>query len=698
MPGGTKGPQTSDMAAFGALVQVWGGIPLIALLLTLAACRVYLTRRLRKVSRILAGTLESTADGILIVDHRGRIVSFNRKFAEMWRIPEIILEARDDHQALSWILQQVKDGPSFLAKVQKLYATPEAESHDLLELKDGQVFERYSKPLAGETGGRVWRFRDTSGQVRAEKALAQERTLLRTLVDSLPDYVYAKDLESRFLLINEAGARMMGAQKSGQLLGKTDSDFYPEELALRYRADEQRLFQTGAPLIGQAEPCYEPATRTEKWILTTKVPFRDECGRVVGLVGLGRDISEIQRMTEELQKAKAAAEAACRAKSEFLANMSHEIRTPMNGILGMTELALATGLTAEQREYLSTVKESADSLLVVINDILDFSKIEAGKVELEHISFNLIEVLDETLRVQAVMARQKGLTLHREIPPEVPAFVVGDPTRLKQVLTNLLGNALKFTERGAVTLAVQANDEIRSGNGGCQTMQFTVSDTGIGIPLEKQFLIFQAFAQSDGSTTRRYGGTGLGLTISARLVEIMGGRIWVESEIGRGSQFHFTIPFAIPEDPASCACHTPQAAAPGSQTHPALRILLAEDHPVNQKLALRVLESGYSVGVASNGEEALAAFEPDAFDLVLMDVQMPIMDGFETAAAIRRLEQGTGRHVPILALTACAMKGDQEKCLAAGMDGYVSKPIRTAELLEAIEAVVGAASRGPARV
>lgn len=433
------------------------------------------------------------------------------------------------------------------------------------------------------------------------------------------------------------------------------------------------------------------------------VRSRDEIGDLTRWFNVFLDSLAEKRQTEqELIAARNAAEAANHAKSEFLANMSHEIRTPMNSIIGMLHLMQSTPLTEEQQDYITTAIQSADALLHLLNDILDFSKIEAGKLDLIPQPFDLRSLVETLIKTHSTIADAKSIRLNAAIAEDVPRHLVGDELRLRQILTNLLSNAIKFTDQGTVSLSIttsqQQADQIE--------LQFCVADTGIGISPEKLTSIFDAFVQADTSSTRRFGGTGLGLTISARLVAMMGGRIWVQSQPGKGSTFYFTavfglatqttpltavtLPQAAPDRPGRPPGNSPQQSTETRPpVRPGLRLLLAEDNVINQKVAVRFLQKyNFEVTVVGNGIEALEALSNDRYDLVLMDVQMPVMDGLEAVQHLRRREAATGGHIPVIAMTAHAMQGDRERCLEAGMDGYISKPFKAHELLTEIAALL----------
>jgi len=668
--------------------------------------------------------------------------------------------------------------------------------------------------------------REISERKQAQSALEHERHLLNALMANLPHTIYFKDTQSRFLRINKAMARLIGFSRAEEAVGKTDADIFTEEHAQQALADEQEILRSGQPLLDKEEKETWPDGRVT-WVATSKIPLRNPTGDIIGTFGISRDITHRKQAEAQLQAAKEAAEVASRAKSDFLATMSHEIRTPMNGVIGMIDLLLNTRPTAQQRGYLDLASQSAETLLRLINDILDFSKIEAGKFELESLAFNLRDTVGDTLQTLAGRASEKGLELIYHIPPNIPDSLIGDPGRLCQVIVNLVGNAIKFTKHGEVVVSVEAASKTDTH----VHLHFAVRDTGPGIPPEKQAIIFEAFHQADSSMSRQYGGTGLGLAISSQLVELMKGRMWVESEVGYGSTFHFLAifpmqtgtvsspaaelvtlhglrvlvvddnttnrlileemlknwkmcPMAVESGWAALAEMDRAARAgepfqlvlldlmmpnmdgfmlaeqirkvPGLRETPmimlssawnfessarsrelgidhclikpvkqsdlldsivtsfrvatadevpgldgtqeipeheitSLKILLTEDGLVNQKVAVNLLEQrGHSVTVANNGQEALFAIEKDSFDVVLMDVQMPTMDGFEATGRIRQKEQLSGGHIPIIAMTAHAMKGDRERCLAAGMDGYIPKPIRAKDLYKAVETITAA--------
>ena len=527
---------------------------------------------------------------------------------------------------------------------------------------------------------------DVLGLTRALEQLVKQREaaqeLTEQILDQLPIPVFLKNREGRFLRFNRR-FQELSRRTRAEIMGVRIEDISSSAWAGTTFKEDQLAWSTGRMIT------------SERRLANIDPPIDFLVNRIVitsggesYLLGFSIDVSEQRAARDAMQRAVESAEAASRAKSEFLANMSHEIRTPMNGILGMTELVLDSPLAPGQRDDIALVKASADALLTIIDDILDFSKIEAGKLDIEDVPFDLPALAQDTVRAIALRAQQKGLELVCELPSDLPRTVKGDPGRLRQVLLNLLGNAIKFTEHGKVTLALRAGREL----GERRQIEFAVSDTGIGIPHDKQRLIFDAFSQVDGSTTREYGGTGLGLTICRRLVILMQGQMVVASEPGKGSTFSFTVPLlqagaqpAVRLVPARSteAAGTPLASAsPAADTgQGGMRILLAEDNPVNQRLALRLLEKmGHRVTLVDNGLDALELGQDGKFDLVLMDVQMPGLDGLSATRRIRQHEVEHGGHVPIVAMTARAMQGDRKRCIDAGMDDYLSKPIDSERL------------------
>ena len=531
--------------------------------------------------------------------------------------------------------------------------------------------------------------------------LDRERRLLRTFIDNVPDGMFVKDIEGKFIVVNSALAYWSGVKTPEEMVGKTDFDFYPEELARAFQEDDKKVVDSGRPVFDREETVWSFVTREVRHALTTKVPLFDRDGRVIGVAGIGRNITERKKATDallssnrQLEKAitlagqmAMRAEQASNAKSEFLANMSHEIRTPMNAIIGMAGLMLDTELTEEQRQYAETVHESGESLLALINDLLEFSKIEAKKLELETVAFDLGVVLDHIASVFTSRAHAKGLQLLIHVDAEVPALLQGDVGRLRQILLNLVGNAIKFTDKGEVTVRVQLVETGKSAS----VLRFSVRDTGIGIAEEKRNLLFEKFSQLEASTARKFGGTGLGLAISKQLVEMMDGTIDVTSRPGEGSEFWFTVRLGNGTLSGKASAEERQR----ESTHVSLlpfrgvnaRILLAEDNVTNQKVALAILKKlALRADGVADGAEAIKALELIPYDLVLMDVRMPVMDGIEATRQIRDPQSGVLNHdIPIIAMTANVLASDREKCVAAGMNGFVAKPVSPAELRMAIE-------------
>ncbi|MBU2650199.1 MAG: response regulator [Bacteroidetes bacterium] len=504
---------------------------------------------------------------------------------------------------------------------------------------------------------------------------------LDTLLSTIPAFVYFKDRNLRYIHVNKTFADFVGIPLQ-KIIGKSVEEILPQYKGKQYSYTEleKNVIKEGIPRYNIDE-ILQQGNKTV-FLSTNLAPYRDNQGNISGLVGISWDITERKNYETELRKAKEQAEAGTKAKSEFLANMSHEIRTPMNGIIGMAGILSQSNLSNDQRENLDILVSSTKSLLSLVNDILDISKIEAGKVELDHIRFYPEEILKDIENILKIRAGEKNLELKTELDPCMPVALEGDPFRLKQVILNLANNAVKFTQEGFVHIRIRClQKDLKRVTICCE-----VEDSGIGIPMERQGNIFELFTQVDASTTKIYGGTGLGLSIAKQLVHLMGGKISVESHPGKGSMFWFTLPLSIGKEEKTVSPE-PAIAVNTSTQNKSLKILLAEDNEVNQKIIQFSLNrEGHKVEIAKNGQEAIERYSVNHYDLVLMDVQMPEVDGFEATRQIREIEKRNNNTtpIPIIALTANAMKGDREKCLAAGMNAYLSKPFTPSELIQAI--------------
>jgi len=528
---------------------------------------------------LYSSLVESLPVHVLRKDREGRFTFANQSFCDLLGKPLAAITGKTDFDLYpEGLAQKYRQDDQRVLETGELFEAVEENK------KDGETrYVQVMKSPVRDAGGRIVGvqviFWDVTERKQAEAALEHERYLLNALMDNLPHNIYFKDRQSRFLRINKAMARCFELSDTAEALGKTDADFFTEEHAQQALTDEQEIIRSGRPLLDKEEKETWPDGHVT-WVSTSKIPLRSPEGEIIGTFGISRDITDRKRAEEQLHAAKEVAEVANRAKSEFLATMSHEIRAPMNGIFGMIDLLLNTQPTAQQRVYLNLASQSAETLLRLLNDILDFSKIEAGKLELESVGFALRDTLGDTLQTLAGRASEKGLELTYHIPPDVPDGLVGDPGRLCQVIVNLTGNAIKFTEQGEVVVDVET--ESRADNH--VHLHFAVRDTGPGIPPEKQAVIFEAFRQADSSMSRQYGGTGLGLAISSRLVELMKGRMWVESKLEKGSTFHFVAAFPLQKD-------VPIAPAAEPVSLHGLRVLVVDDNETNRLILAEMLKN-----------------------------------------------------------------------------------------------------------
>ena len=665
-------------------VMVWN--------LSLARMVAKRSRELQQSEALYRSILTASPDDITITDMEGRIQMVSPAALPMFgyeRMDEItgrmvldFLVPADRERAATRLSPQfdgISAGPGEYRALRRDGSTFDIE-----------VNEQIIRDAAGVPVGRVHIVRDVTARKRAEVALKEsEQRLLFVLQGSRLGF-WDWNLETNEVKRNERWAEMLGYQLDEiEFTVEQWRDFvHPDDLAAAWQAMQDHL--DGRLPMYRVEYRMRTKDGQYKWILDqAQVVARDSHGKALRMSGTHADITAQKQAETELAQAKEVAEAATRAKAAFLANMSHEIRTPMNGVIGMTGLLLDTDLNAEQRHFAETVRASGEALLGVVNDILDFSKIESGKLSLETLDFDLSLLLDDFATPLALQAREKGVRLVCTTAPEVPRLLRGDPGRLRQILTNLADNAIKFTRSGEVVVRVSLSNETEAG----VCLRFTVRDTGIGIPQDKLGLLFNKFSQVESSTSRHYGGSGLGLAISKQLAELMDGEIGVESTLGQGSEFWFTACLGRqsavagqPESPG--AGQLPD----GFQVHHLFasrkaRVLLAEDNLTNQLVALRILQKmGIQADVAANGAEALKSLASVPYDLVLMDVQMPEMDGLEATRRIRDPHSAVQNHrIPIVAMTAHAMHGDRERCLAAGMDAYIQKPVTLQALAAALE-------------
>ncbi len=642
---------------------------------------------------LLPAILDSMGDGLIAADENGRFVLFNAAARRILGEGPVNVPLKDWPQRYG--LCRPGDGALVDPRDLSLARALRGEETDQVEMlvrnphvPGGVLVSITGRPLRDAQGlprGGVIVLRDVTARMRAEDELRRNRERFALAVEGSRDGLWDWDVTRAEVYFSPRWKAMLGHEDN------EISNRFEEWSSRLHPDDRDRAQQTIDDYFNGRLTEYSLEHRLRhkdgsyRWILARGVAVRDAAGKISRMAGSHADVTARREEEEELRRAKVAAEQASRAKSEFLANVSHELRTPVNGILVPTELMLAAPLLPEQHDHLKDVESSAHALLVVIDDLLAFADMETGKLQLAPREFALRAALDDALRRLTTRAHAKGLRLAWRVDAGVPDRLIGDWQRLCQVVVHLVGNAVKFTEKGEVAVTIKMQNERQEVDA---ILHFEVMDTGIGVPPDKQKAIFEPFVQADGSMARPYGGAGLGLAISARLVEAMNGRLWVESVLGRGSVFQFDVPLvvvpgAVAPASAESGGMTP---APGARSKLPrlscpLRLLIAEDNPLNQKMSVALVQKlGCSAVVAADGAEALSALRLEPFDAVLMDVQMPGMDGLEATTRIRAGEVGTGRRLPIIALTAHAMKGDRERCLEAGMDAYLSKPVSFRDL------------------
>ena len=636
------------------------------------------SEELEKTVSLLLATFESSADGILAVDKSGKIVSYNNKFAELWNIPEHVLKRKDDEEAIAHVISQVKSPIDFIAKIQYLYANPAEESYDVIEFKDGKYFERYSLPqkLNKEIIGRVWSFRDITKKIQTANQLKKAAEEIYDLYNNAPCGYHSILADGTFAEMNDTELSWLGYGREEIVGKKKIFDLMPnvnkETLMKRF----SEFIELGIATNTEYELQRKDGTILPALINSTAV--KDKNGKFLRSRTTVLNIEERKKIETELLHANKIAEESLKYREQFLADISHEIRTPLSGISGVINLLMGTRLSKEQREYVVAMNTSSENMLVLLNDILDLSKIDSGKMNFEEAEFNLSDDLHQTVSILKPRAELKKIHLSLEILPGIPALLVGDATRLNQVLLNLLSNSIKFTEKGSVKIQVRKKNQTDQNI----ILEFIVSDSGIGIEQDKLDTIFETYTQGGIETARKYGGTGLGLAIAKKITELQGGTITLQSQIGKGSVFTVMLPFKWVTGSSSLNNGGEKHFQSEERKNKICgTVLLAEDNPVNQLLIKKLLSRwGILVDIAENGKSCIEKLKEKKYDLILMDVLMPEMNGYEATSHIRNNLQSPENEIPVIAMTAYATSEEKEKCFEAGMNDYLSKPFNTKEL------------------